>query len=273
MDWSKAKTILIVLLFAVNIFLLGTYILRENDERKEMEERRESVCAVLSKSQISVKPEVVPLDSVKIKPATVMTNAKKEAVAKRLFGEITVKTEPSETVYSGNGGNIMFKNDSFSLIYESGKAVSSAEEAKALAYEISKKLSVTTSLDMITSYATDSGYTVKVTQNSGSAPIFDADIDFRISSTGNVLGNGTFIACGAPRSASGEMMMVSSVLFEFADEVKKLGRKKINIVESEYGYYTKICSGDIAHLTPAIKLVTDAGIFYMSMSDGSLIKI
>lgn len=273
MDWSRAKTILIVLLFAVNIFLLGTYIIRENDERKEMEELRESTCEVLANAGISIKSEIVPLDSVKIKPATVRTNRNQEKIARALFGEVEEKSDMSETVYSGNGGNIMFRKDSFSFVYSSGKEINSNEDAKNLAYEIAKKLTLRTSLDDLIVYSTNGGFTVKIPQFSGNACVFDADIELNISSSGNVLGNGLFIANGSLGAANGEIMNISAMLFEFADEMKAMGKGTLNIVSMECGYCSKNYSDDAAYLTPAIKFITDSGIFYMSMSDAGLIKI
>ncbi len=238
-----------------------------------MEELRENACQVLEKSGISVKCEAVPLDSVKIRSATVRTNRQKEKIARALFGEIEAKSDAAEDVYSGNGGNIMFRQDSFSFVCSSGKEILSLDDAKSLAYEIAKKLTVRVSPDDLIAYSTNGGFTVKIPQLSGNAHIFDADIELNISSSGNVLGNGKFIANDSPGAANGETMNISALLFEFADEIKAMGKERLNIVSVEYGYCSRNSSVDAAYLTPAIKFVTDSGIFYMSMSDASLIKV
>ena len=273
MDWSRAKTILIVFLFAVNIFLFGTYMTKENEAKEDALALQEEVVSVLLEQGIQVSRESIPSEQVKIRHATLNISENTEDIAKKLLGEAEKTIETERTAYSSPAGNLMFSSDSFSVVYEAGKAVKTSEEAKNLAREIAGKMNISHMGSEIQVTPAQGGYNAIIPQVFGGVRIFGADIELNISETGSVLGNGRFIGAGRLTRAEGKTMTVASLLLEFADEIKREKEEKINISDIRCGYTAKNPAGGSVYLVPTLEISSDAGKFYVNMSDGALIEI
>jgi len=271
LDWSRAKTILIVFLFVVNAFLFGTYMAKENESRKDMIRLRDEVVSVLSGQGISVSEDVVPVEEVKIRHATVKVSEDTKKLAEKLFGEADETVNADMTVYSAENGNIMFAGDAFSFVYEAGEMIMSREEAVYFAKSIAGKLGISHSGAEITAEPTVGGYIVKIPQVFGGVPLFGADIELNISNSGNILGNGKFIAKGRLIRAEGKTMSTPSLLLEFADEARKAADGAVKIVGLRYGYTAKAPAGGSVYLMPTLEIRTDSGSFYVNMSDGKTV--
>ena len=269
MDWSRAKTILIVFLFAVNAFLFGTYMMKENEAKEDALALQGEVVSVLREQGITVSPENIPSEQVKIRHATVKVS---ENIAADLLDEAQEAIEENRTVYSSPSGNVMLSSDSFSIVYETGKTVKTSEEAKLLAKEIAGKMNISHMGGEILATSSQGGYNVIIPQVFGGVRIFGADVELNISKEGSILGNGRFIGSGRLTRAEGKTMTVASLLLEFADEIKKEKDEKINISNILCGYTAKNPAGGSVYLVPTLKISTDAGKFYVNMSDGSLIE-
>ncbi len=273
MDWSRAKTILIVFLFAVNAFLFGTYMMKENEAKKDALALQSEVVSVLLEQGISVSAESIPSEQVKIHHATVRVSENMGDAAASLLGETEETLEAERTVYTSPSGNMMFSSDSFSLVYETGKTVKTSEEAKLLAKDIAGKLGISHTGSEISVVSAQGGYNVTIPQVFGGVRVFGADIELKISDSGSVLGNGRFIGTGRLTRAEGKTMRVSALLLEFADDIKKEKEEKINISHIQYGYTAKNPAGGSVYLVPTLEISTDAGAFYVNMSDGALFDI
>ncbi len=271
MDWSRAKTILILFLFAVNAFLFGTYMMKENEAKKDGLQLQSEVIEVLRNQGISVSEETIPSEQVEIRHATVKVSEDTASLAKALLGEVEETVEQGRTVYSGALGNMMFSSESFSVVYEDGSAVNTSEEAKSLAKSIAGKLDLSTSGNKISVESAQGGYDVTIPQVFGGVRVFGADVELKISSSGSVLGKGSFIGAGQLIRAEGKTMKVSALLLEFADEIKKAGIEKITVKEIQYGYLPKKPAGGSVYLLPTLEISTDSGVFYVDMSDGELL--
>ena len=67
-------------------------------------------------------------------------------------------------------------------------------------------------------------------------------------------------------------MDVSALLLEFADELSTLGIERTKITKLDYGYVPQTPAGGRVFLTPTLEISTTSGVFYISMSDGSLLE-
>lgn len=273
MNWSRAKTILIALLLAVNVFLLVTYITRENAVRRDEMTVRTDVCRILAAHGIEVAEDIIPLDSVEIRPAMIRESADLGKVAERLFGEVTEENSGGSVAYFGEGGSIMFSNDAFSLVYESGKSVLNSGDAEALARSIASKLSVSTSTRDFSCVFGDGGYTVKVPQVLSGVSVFNCGIEFKISESGSVIASGKFIGNGRLVFTDGEVIRTSALLLSFADGVGKGDVAPLKVSAMSLGYISKTPAAGRVSLSPTIELATDKGMFYVDMQTGRLVKI
>ena len=273
MDWSRAKTILIIFLFAVNAFLFGTYMMKENEAKQDSLALQSEVVSVLLEQGISVSAEKIPSEQVKIRHATINVAENVGDIAASLLGETEETIEEERTVYSSQSGNMMFSNDSFSLVYETGRTVKTSEDAKLLAKDIAGRLGIANAGSGITVASAQGGYNVTIPQVFGGVSIFGADIELKISESGSVLGNGRFIGSGRLTRAEGKTMRASALLLEFADDIKKEKDEKINITDIRYGYTAKNPAGGSVYLVPTLEISTDAGDFYVNMADGALFNL
>ena len=273
MDWSRAKTIIIALLLAVNAFLLVTYIIRENDARQEELAIRENVSAILKNQGINVEAAKIPLNSLKIRNCTIKSAEDTEKIASRLLPDMTLSSGGDSIVYSGKFGNIMFLKESFSLVYEAEKSVTNADDAKDIANLIASKLGVSTSRTGFEVSGGESGYAVKIPQIFAGVRIFGSDIELNISGGGNVIGSGKFIGQGKLRRADGEGLLTSALMIKFADAVRGKALGELTILEISPGYVAKAPVGGIVSLVPTLMINTDKGKFYINMTDGEIIEV
>lgn len=270
MDWSRAKTILIVFLFAVNIFLFGTYMKKESDDRNDRLEQRREVVAVLARQGISVSEESIPYEKVELSHASVRLPEDNASLASAVLGEAQETVYAENTVYSAGNGNMMFSSDSFSIVCEMGADVRSVEDAKTFAKDIADKLGLSYSGGEISTSAVAGGYKVRIPQVFGGVRVFGADVEFNISTSGNILANGRFIGQGKLIRSDGDTMEVPALLLEFADEIKESGKDKVEITGLDYGYIPRTPAGGRVYLVPTLEISTLSGRYYINMSDGSM---
>lgn len=273
MDWAKAKTIIIALLLSVNIFLLVTYVMRENDERRDELMLRENIVTILNNQGVELESSVLPQDSMEIRPSTVAVLTDTQKAATRIFGEIEVASQGESTVYSSERGNIMFLRDSFSLVYELGEEVADEEAAMAAAEDVAHKLSVSTSSDAFEISTSESGYTVRIPQIFSGVRIFGSDIEIKISKSGSVIGSGKFIGRGSLKPAQGKTFPISALMVKFAEGVRLRGIDRLKIEKINHGYIANTPARGVAPLVPILDIETDKGSFYVNITDGSFVEI
>lgn len=272
MDWSRAKTILIVFLFAVNIFLLGTYIKKESDDRKARLELRHDVVTVLARQGIIISDESIPYEQVEMHNATIRVFEDNAALASSLLGDVTESATAENTVYSSSNGNIMFSSDSFSFACTADREVNTPDDARAVAKDVASRLKISHSDAEIVVNATAGGYKAKIPQIFDGVKILRGEIELNISTTGNVLGSGKFIGSGRLAETEGKTMEVSALLFEFADSASELQKEQIKITKLDYGYTARTPAGGRVFLVPTLEISTDAGVFCIDMSDGTVLE-
>lgn len=268
MNWSRAKTILIALLLAVDVFLLVVYISRDNGVRKDEMALRDDVCAILSAQGIGVDEEIIPLDSVGIRPAVLQRKTDMQNAAVSFFGKVAEEKNGENITYSGEGGSIMFSNDAFSLVYESGKNIENEDEAKVLAKAVAGSFAVTGGLRDYTCRSDEGGYTIGISQMFSGVPVFDCGIEVKVSVTGSVIASGKFIGKGVRVTTDGKVMKTSALMLSFADGAVEKGLCPLKISSVTLGYISKTPAGGRVSMTPTLCLMTDKGVFYVDMQSG-----
>lgn len=268
MNWSRAKTILIALLLAVDVFLLVVYISRDNDVRKDETALRSDVCDILSAQGIDADEKIIPLDSVGIRPAVLRRKTDMQKAAISFFGKVTEEKNGENITYSGEGGSIMFSDDAFSLVYESGKDINDEDAAKVLAKAVAESFAVTGSMRDYSCRSDESGYSIGVSQMFSGVPVFDCGIEIKISASGSVIASGKFIGKGVRVPVDGKVMKTSALMLSFADEALKKGLCPLQVSSVTLGYIAKTPAAGNVSMSPTICVTTDKGIFYVDMQNG-----
>ncbi len=273
MNWSRAKTILIALLLAVDIFLLVVYISRDNGVRRDEMALRADVCDILSAQGIGVDEQLVPLDSVGIRPAVLQRKTDMQKAAVSFFGKVTEEKNGENITYSGEGGSIMFSNDAFSLVYESGKNVENEDEAKALAKAVAGSFAVTGGMRDYTCRYDEGGYSIGISQMFSGVPVFDCGIEVKISASGSVIASGKFIGKGVRVRTDGKVMKTSALMLSFADGAVKEALLPLKISSVTLGYISKTPAAGRVSMSPTLCVTTDKGVFYIDMQSGKFVGI
>ncbi|MBQ4544667.1 MAG: hypothetical protein II996_03750 [Oscillospiraceae bacterium] len=268
MNWSRAKTILIALLLVVNVFLLVTYIARENGVRRDELEVRRQVCDILKAQGITVPQESVPLDSVTITPAVIRKSADDAKIAQSLFGEVSRSENGESVAYSGEGGNIMFSKNSFSLVYESEREIGSPEDARSLAKRIVSKLAFSADSRNFEVTEEDGGYKLTVPRVFSGVRVFNCAAEFKISSGGSVIAYGKHIGAGKLSLVKGNVINTSALMLSFADAMRERGKTPVTVHAIELGYMAELTAPGVVSLEPMLEISTDSGVFYINMQTG-----
>ena len=272
MDWSRVKTIMIALLLGVNIFLLITYIRQDNMYRRDELATRSDVCTILREQGIEVEEKLIPLDSVTISPALLENSeidTRKAATA--VLGSVAESETEGGIVYTGKSGNILFSQNSFSLVYSAERKVESATDAIKLAREISGKFGISANLNQIKCESDSGGYIIKIPQSFAGIHVFNYDVSAKISETGSVISYGKIAGGGRITYTDDDVMSTSAVMMQFADAVE--GRNSgFKITAVELGYAAVASAPNVISLAPVIRIETDIEIFYMNAKNGELMS-
>ena len=265
MEWSKAKSILIVLLAVVDIFLFGMYVFRTEKAKNEELTLRNEVCRVLRKQGISVDEEMIPKDSMEILPATIGVFGDCREIATKLLGKVSESFEAEYTTYSGEKGTFMFAKDSFSLVYESGKQILSEEKAKELAAEIAAALPIKTSEKGPECTKKDGSFVIKFSQIFSGMELFDCDVEIKISESGSVIAHGNYLCEGEISTYSDDVRPPSAIMLAFADAVKGQNLSDVTVEDISIGYTAKASDRERLSLAPTLGIRTNCGMFLVDM--------
>ncbi len=269
MDWARVKTIMITLLFCVNIFLAAAYIRSENSRRAEELLVRSEVSAILSGRGIKASEEIIPLDSVKIYPLIVDSSGiKKREIAKNLLGEVTENVTELETVYTGEKGNVLFSGNMFSAVFSVGYEVESRAQAKRIADSVVRKLGISADDELTKETENDGGYEIVYAQTVSKIRVFDCDIAVNVSKNGNVIAHGKLFDKGRTEQTREAARLVSALMLDFADLINTGNGETVEIHGVELGYFGGEASERNVLLTPVIRVITDKESIYINAMTG-----
>lgn len=119
MEWSKAKTILIMLMLAANIFLGANIVIQLNENRRGEAEMVNSAWSIISGQGVSVDKELL-LDMPDSMSGYVFSRnpADEKAAAKGLLGECR-EVQPGGGIYSytSEKGELIFRSGGYIELY------------------------------------------------------------------------------------------------------------------------------------------------------------
>ncbi|SBV93343.1 conserved hypothetical protein [uncultured Eubacteriales bacterium] len=267
MEWSKIKNIIILILLAVNVFLLVQVAQRERQSRQYLEESRSGAVEVLRQQGYEVADGALPEESSLI-PCTVERDRDgEEALAAYLLGAVHKTDDGVRTAYEGEKGGGWFRSDgSFAFTFTADAyPVTGDEAAHALklldgggyAYEVvSTKIGETT--------------VVSVRQTWEGAPVFScrAELTYQNGALASIAGT-RLIGTPAQDGGGEQSMDVSTALIRFMSGMREEGHVFTKI-ESLTSGYRATGSGRRMELEPVWQVTTNAGVFLMDGVTGEL---
>ncbi len=273
MDWSRAKTLLIILLVALNIFLLTTFIARESELQNDEREVRQNIQAIAQKQGFEIPAEIIPSDTVKIYPVTMSERVSFKNVAENILGEVSENASENGKVYSGKAGSLLTFDDSFSLVYESGSEIKDKKGAVALAKDLTKAFGISEQSKSLECVETDSGYVITCSELLSGVEVFDCATEIMISKSGSVIARGKLLAEKSISRPNDEIHNISSLMLTYIDIMKSKGKTNVRVAEISLGYTSKAPASGIVTLAPTLRINSDAGSHYIDMMTGEEINI
>ena len=271
MEGSKIKNIVLLILLAVNVFLLVQVADQEHKSARYQEENRAGAVEVLSRQNIALSMEELPGER-SLPPLEINTRDKagEAAMAAALLGETGGGAEQGgpAAYRSGAGEGLFFSNGRFSFTFTAGIPLEGKEPGRH-AVECMKAAGYEARVQSVEALE-DGGVRVHLRQLFAGEEIFNygAALTYRDGRLWSIEGQRL---AGTPAEADGaaQGLSVSTVLIRFLGGVREGIYLCSEIQDLRLGYSASTDAGGTGKLTPVWLVVTNAGDFFVDGIDGT----
>lgn len=251
MNWSRVKTVLIILFLCTDIFLLATYFTSKYSSSKISEEIIQSTVSVLANNDITIEPQIIPdkMPRVQyIEAENVISDY--EAFAKLILGD---SISPIDFGYESNRGRLTFYGDRFNFtantdIYALADVVAVPDEktAKEVSVSYLDELGFDLKNTDVSVTKTESGFSLVFSNNASNLPVFNSQVtvvihNHIISSVSGIWFNET-----SSSGTAGDLKSITTALIDFIPDMAP-GTKITGI---SFGY--SILDFTVYHKTSAL---------------------
>ena len=234
MNWSKAKTILILFLLFTNIFLLSLIINAYYKRTRVPEEVISSAVTLLNSRSIKVAPALIPsvIDDAKIFTVENVVDDY-ESFAKLVLQD---EIEPTDNGYLGKNASIRYKGDRFYICYTEG--IDTPDELKSpadKAREYLKSIGIDPKNSEITVTNDSNGlFTVSFTQIIDKKPFFDCNISVELDRAKIMAVYGNWFIKDDESGSQSTLESVPGLLVKFSAQNPNLSDAEIIKLKSGY---------------------------------------
>ena len=242
MDWNRAKNIIIALLFALNLFLLGNYLYTRYTQADSAQTQAELGTYLASRG-------------VKLS----CTLPQKAQIGRRLMNEENGETVSSIGRLSWVGGML------------EGSLTPAPEEGD----ELEAILARLASAGITTQQVQRSAAAAVLTGQYGdpAEPVYNMRLSIELGEDGAWLLSGRWYL-GAPTAAGEDSERdIAGLLVSFTDRLLTQGAALGEISAIEQGWVMSTLTNVGTQLTPAFRITTDAGIYFISALDGQALDL
>ncbi|MGN8896243.1 hypothetical protein [Flavonifractor sp. HCP28S3_F3] len=270
MEWSKIKTIILLMLVGVNAFLLLLVGMRAGRGALYEDETRQAAIQVLERGGIEFGLEQVPKD-IDLPTLTVARDRESEhSMAQTLLGDVT-QTGESEVrpSYTSQIGTAEFSmNGSFAVSFVQDRWRCSAGETLSEASQSClEQIGFTGILDQ--SVTKDSTTTLTYLQEWEDSPIFSCSVTLVWEDQVLTSMEGSRLAGTVDSSSTQALLSTPTILMRFLSSVSEGGSVCSRIEAMTPGYLT-VGSGRSVQLTPVWRILTDTGAYYVDAVTGTV---
>lgn len=259
MNWSKAKTILILFLLMTSI-LLSAMLYSSEINSNHIEPQTVSYAVnLLNEKGVSVSPELIPteLSSVPVFEAENVVSDYYE-FARQVFPDCY---QVSDVSFSSNNGTIEFNGDNFFISYSSGvdtdkKLKSPSEKAKAYLTTIGIDIS---GAEIDTSNDSQGLFTVNFTNVLEDKLFFDSKISVTLKGEKITSINGTWFTKTESLSSNAPLDSAPGLLVKFSAENKEFSNLEISHIELGYAVNEQGVFHKQSSILPVYQIITTDG--------------
>ena len=269
MEWSRLKTIILLMLAGVNLFLLLLVGLRAGRGAVYEEETRQTAVQVLEQEGIAFLPAELPADMALSPLSLTRDRAWEEPAAQSLLGEVVREESGVHARYSGAGGTAEFSLNGAFLVEFSGDgwALQPGQDPE----DVSLACLALIGFQGGETEVSQQGELTQVNclQLWEGVPVFScpATLTWR---EGVLLRMEGICLAGASSPAAGQgLLSTPTVLLRFLAGLNEGGYVCSRIDGMEAGYLAG-GSGRSAQLAPVWLIATDTGDFYVDAVSGAV---
>lgn len=268
MEWSKIKTIILLMLLGVNLFLVILVTGREASSAQYQEAARSDAVALLLAQGIAVDENSLPAE-MELSPLTVVRDGWGSVdVPGTLLGELNSGT--AGEIYQGSYGTARFSVDgTFSVALSAGAyplGEASAEEVGEVA------LSALGFAFELLSWEEGSGVLLAQQLWDGN-PIFSAQTSLRFVDDSLRELKGIYVTGEATAQQSQEPLTVATILLEFLAYLQETGTICREIQSVTAGYQLSAAQISPVYLTPTWQIVADGVTYEMDAVTGVVSQV
>lgn len=275
MDWPKVKTVLIIVLVAVNAFLFAAYTNATLRLSKNQEQVRVEVCRVLGDLGYELSPALLPDDAEFYHPARITRNTKAERAAMSATLEnVSVENTIGVSRYKGENGEIVLHSGGY---VEASFSLSANEMLSANAAKTAETKLKSMRVNMLTTNAQqkDGAQMISGICSSGGLAIFNCRVNCKIAAdkmtvSGRIpMGEISYLQNITPHSVSGLML-------NFAEHLQSVAVTGGTISEISPGYIlsspTEYESG-VTELSPVWRICLNGEYWYINALTGKVVSL
>lgn len=265
MNWSRVKTVLIILFLCTDIFLLSIYFTSKYSSSTISSDVIDSTVQILKKNGIEIDPSVIPQNT-RTAPQFEAVNviSSQEEFAKKFLGNNLV---PTEFGYESAFGTINFYGDRFNYTMKPGSdalldinPITNDKSAKSAAISVLENLGLDLKNAKISVIKDMDGFTIVAENTAHNLPIFNSSVSVKATKTINSVSGIWFNFYDS--SGTNNLKNITSVLIDFVPNAAE----NIKITNLELGYhifdFTQYHKS--ATLIPVWKVTCeDSSVFYL----------
>ncbi len=264
MNWSRVKTVLIILFLCTDIFLLATYLTSRYASSTISPEVIESTVEVLKNNDITVDPAIIPH---KI-PSVLYAEAENvisdyETFARKILGD---EFSAVDFGYESVVGKLTFFGDRFNFVRNPMPTldlipVTDEKMAKDVTVSSLQQLGFDLENAEITTKKSDNGYTVTLENYANSLPILNSQVLVELSKSGITSISGIWFNESNSQNGSNNIKSITSALIDFIPDAKTPA--EITEIELGYNIFDKASYHKSATLIPVWKVTTKDADTYL----------
>ncbi len=268
MAWSKLKTIIIILLAAVDLLLAGLALHLHEQTRQQHLAAQADLAALFAADDIAFEPATLPDENGLLLPCSTTRNADAEqTAAAALLGSVTETsfTVGTRTFTSDRGAAVFSADGSFTITPVDGAVPLSgtaARQAERWLRDMGLEAVLTDTEE------TEEMLRLTYTQTVEDQPVFACTVDFLFSSD-------ALLSCSG-RCFLGELqpygietnLSLSTLLLRFRNDVTGSGDLCSAITALDYGYRAPAAYG--GSLSPVLRVRTNIGDYFVDLSTAAL---
>ncbi len=268
MEWSKLKSIILILLVIVDLLLVGLALYLHAQTRHQRLSAETDLIALFAQSDITLPASCLPKREPLLSPrATIRDTEAEERAAAALLGEIT-DSNLSGSIHSftSETGTAVFSADGkFSFTLAPGALPVTGSPARHASNQLRAM-----GIEGIQTESSGEAETSELvfTQTIEDLPIFSCTVTFGYDETSLVSCSGRCILGETPVRSGDTPLSTSTLLLNFLNEVKAGGDLCTEITALDYGYRFSGSYGST--LTPVLRISTNIGDYFVNASVASV---